>query len=201
MDGQAPRRHVPDVVDHDDRHDGAQRRPDDSFVRDGQPAAAREAAPWVPTGIFAAGYLAAWGGIQRARDRPPVAPGPIRPDDHGHGERRGLARRGAPSLAAGTWQLTPLKHACLEPLPEPFRICQPALAARPGGCVSHGVRSTAATASACCWAVMGLLFYAGVMNFAWIAGLAISFSLRSCCRRGTVSARSADTFSWPGASG
>ncbi|HEY5657030.1 MAG TPA: DUF2182 domain-containing protein, partial [Myxococcota bacterium] len=75
-------------------------------------------------------------------------------------------------LAAGAFQLTPLKHACL-------RHCRSPLAFvlaewRPGATgalrmgVVHGLFCTG-----CCWALMGLMFFAGTMNLLWIAGLAL----------------------------
>lgn len=75
-------------------------------------------------------------------------------------------------VAAGVYQFTPLKRACL-------RSCRTPLAflmtewrdGRWGGLlmgVRHGVFCVG-----CCWALMGLLFVLGVMNLAWIAVLAL----------------------------
>lgn len=75
-------------------------------------------------------------------------------------------------VAAGLYQLSPLKSACL-------RKCQTPLmffarnwrkgytgALRMG--FSHGLYCLG-----CCWVLMGLLFYGGVMELRWIAGLAL----------------------------
>lgn len=74
-------------------------------------------------------------------------------------------------ITAGLYQWTPLKNACLS-------YCQTPL----GFILRYGYRNEAAGAFAlgfrhglycvgCCWAVMALLFVAGVMNLFWIAVL------------------------------
>ncbi len=75
-------------------------------------------------------------------------------------------------LAAGIYQLTPLKHACL-------RHCRSPLAYlgnhwRPGtlGALQMGL-THGAICVGCCWFLMGLLFFGGVMNLYWIAGIAL----------------------------
>jgi predicted metal-binding membrane protein len=75
-------------------------------------------------------------------------------------------------VAAGLYQMSPLKSACL-------RKCQAPLmffarnwqkgnlgALRMG--LSHGLYCLG-----CCWVLMGLLFYGGVMELRWIVGLAL----------------------------
>lgn len=81
------------------------------------------------------------------------------------------ALRAALFAAAGAYQLTPLKRACL-------RGCRPAptffiLHFRPGalGALGMGARHGLYCAG-CCWALMLLLFAGGVMDWRWIAGLA-----------------------------
>lgn len=75
-------------------------------------------------------------------------------------------------LAAGLWQLTPLKTVCLRHCRSPFSfLC---MHWRPGfwGAfrmgIEHGVFCLG-----CCWFLMALLFYGGVMNLIWIIGLAL----------------------------
>jgi predicted metal-binding membrane protein len=97
-------------------------------------------------------------------------------------ERKGLL---APSLvstsvwlsagilvAAGIYQLTPLKRACLRHCRSPLAFIsthwrQGARGALRMGVV-HGVFCVG-----CCWFLMALLFFGGVMNLYWIAGLAL----------------------------
>ncbi|GGG33457.1 hypothetical protein GCM10010964_21690 [Caldovatus sediminis] len=75
-------------------------------------------------------------------------------------------------IGAGIYQLTPLKHACLEHCRSPVEY----LAAhwRPGarGAFVMGAHH-GAYCLGCCWALMALLFVGGVMNLAWIAGIAL----------------------------
>lgn len=75
-------------------------------------------------------------------------------------------------LAAGIYQFTPLKRACLRLCRSPLEFLVshwhsgPASALRMGA--HHGLYCVA-----CCWGLMLLLFVGGLMNFIWIAGLAI----------------------------
>lgn len=75
-------------------------------------------------------------------------------------------------VAAGLYQLTPLKHACLEtcrsPLSFLMRLWRPGTAGALRLGLAHG-----AYCIGCCWALMLLLFVGGVMNLAWIGGLAL----------------------------
>jgi predicted metal-binding membrane protein len=97
-------------------------------------------------------------------------------------ERAGLLSMGAAStnarfggiilLAAGLYQFTPIKSACL-------RFCQsPVLFLsrhwRPGaaGVLRMGLRH-GAYCLGCCWFLMLLLFVAGVMNLVWVAVIAL----------------------------
>jgi len=127
--------------------------------------------PHVATSIFAVGYLAAWAGFslvamllqwgfERTGILSPMLVG------------TNVIFGGVLLLAAGAYQLTPIKRACL-------RHCRSPLAFlgshwRPGargalrmGLV-HGVFCVG-----CCWFLMGLLFFGGVMNLYWIVGLAL----------------------------
>jgi predicted metal-binding membrane protein len=77
-------------------------------------------------------------------------------------------------VAAGSYQWTRLKDACLIQCHEPF-----AFLVRHGGfrrdapgCVMLGLRH-GAYCIGCCWALMTLLFVGGVMNVLWIVLLAL----------------------------
>jgi predicted metal-binding membrane protein len=75
-------------------------------------------------------------------------------------------------LAAGLYQLTPLKTACLRYCQSPIlflsRYWQPGAA----GALRMGLRH-GGYCLGCCWFLMALLFVGGVMNLAWIAGIAL----------------------------
>jgi predicted metal-binding membrane protein len=127
--------------------------------------------PRVATSVFALGYLAAWAGfslvailLQWGFERTGV----LSPMLVGTNAIFG----GGLLLAAGVYQLTPIKHACL-------RHCRSPLAFlgthwRPGvrGALRMGL-AHGAFCVGCCWFLMGLLFFGGVMNLFWIAGLAL----------------------------
>jgi predicted metal-binding membrane protein len=126
--------------------------------------------PWVSTGIFAAGYLAMWGSFSALATL----------------LQWGLEADGLLSsmmvtttawlgsailIAAGLWQLAPIKHACLHKCRSPVSFL--AEHWRPG---SRGAFRMGLTHGAyclgCCWFLMALLFFGGVMNLWWIGGLA-----------------------------
>ena len=78
---------------------------------------------------------------------------------------------GAILVAAGVYQWTPLKQACLRHCRSPldFILSYWRRAPwRPG----HGPAARAFCVG-CCWMLMALLFVGGVMNLLWIAGIAL----------------------------
>lgn len=131
--------------------------------------AASQGAPVAPTAAFVAGYVAMWTAfsagatlaqwaLQRGALLSPamVTTSPF---------------LGASLLgAAGVWQLTPWKEACLRHCRAPARFM--AEHWRPGtaGAFRMGLVH-GAWCLGCCWALMGLLFFGGVMNLLWIAAI------------------------------
>jgi predicted metal-binding membrane protein len=122
------------------------------------------------TAVFVAGYLAAWAlfsagaaaahwGLEMTGFLTPM----MTPTS--------VLLGGALLVTAGLYQLTPLKQACLRSCRDPIRFLtrywRPGLsgAARMGAV--HG-----ALCLGCCWVLMLLLFFGGVMNLYWIAGIA-----------------------------
>src|SRR5689334_1842647 len=75
-------------------------------------------------------------------------------------------------MAAGAWQLTPIKDACLRHCRSPLTCLSHSW--RPGtlGALRMGL-GHGAYCLGCCWFLMGLLFFGGIMNLYWIIGLAI----------------------------
>jgi predicted metal-binding membrane protein len=75
-------------------------------------------------------------------------------------------------VAAGLYQMSPLKSACLSKCQTPLMVFarnwqKGYLGALRMG-LSHGLYCLG-----CCWVLMGLLFYGGVMELRWIVGLAL----------------------------
>ena len=75
-------------------------------------------------------------------------------------------------IAAGLYQWTALKHACLRHCRSPLHfIVQHWRDGRSGALrmgLIHGLYCVG-----CCWVLMGLLFAGGVMNLVWIAAIAL----------------------------
>jgi predicted metal-binding membrane protein len=126
--------------------------------------------PFIPTGIFAAGYMAAWGafsalatGLQWALERLGLLSPMMATTSHWLG--------GAILLAAGMWQLTPIKGVCLRHCRSPMGFLVQSW--RPGraGAFRMGLVH-GSFCLGCCWFLMGLLFFGGIMNLFWIIGLA-----------------------------
>ena len=86
-------------------------------------------------------------------------------------------------LAAGLYQLTPLKRTCLRHCRHP--VVYLAAHWRPGqrGALIMGLEH-GAYCLGCCWFLMLLLFFGGVMNLYWIAGLALLVLLEKTLPKG-----------------
>lgn len=82
------------------------------------------------------------------------------------------ALAGATLIAAGVYQWTPLKRACLQHCRSPLDFVLTHWREGTRGAFAMGLRHGTYCVG-CCWALMLLLFVVGVMNLAWIAGLAI----------------------------
>jgi len=91
-------------------------------------------------------------------------------------------------LVAGAWQLTPLKQACLKHCQGPLQYLT--LNWRPGslGTFRMGFQH-GAYCLGCCWGLMGILFFGGIMNLYWIIGLAIIVLLEKLLPIGALVSR------------
>ena len=127
--------------------------------------------PHVPTTIFAVGYLAAWAGfslvaviLQWGFERTGI----LSPMLVGTNVTFG----GVLLLAAGVYQVTPIKHACLRHCRSPLAFLSTHWRRGARGVLRMGLVHGAFCVG-CCWFLMGLLFFGGVMNLYWIAGLTL----------------------------
>jgi predicted metal-binding membrane protein len=127
--------------------------------------------PYAAVGLLTAGYLTVWGAfsvaatlIQWGLERT----GLLSPETLSVG----TIVAGSILLAAGLYQLTPLKQACLIRCRSPINFLtaywQPGLAGAFRMGLVHG-----AYCLGCCWFLMTLLFVGGVMNPFWIGALAL----------------------------
>jgi predicted metal-binding membrane protein len=127
--------------------------------------------PHAATSIFALGYLAAWAvfslvamilqwWLERSGVLSPMLVG------------TNAIFGGVLLLAAGVYQLTPIKHACLRHCRSPLAFLSAHWRRDARGALRMGLVHGAVCVG-CCWFLMGLLFFGGVMNLYWIAGLAL----------------------------
>jgi len=130
-----------------------------------------DAAPLIPTVLFALGYGVTWGGfsamavalqwqLERARLLSPML------------ETTSLWLGAGILLAAGAWQLTPMKAACLDHCRTPLGFLTGSWRAGHWGAFRMGLEH-GGWCLGCCWFLMALLFFGGVMNLYWIVGLAV----------------------------
>lgn len=74
-------------------------------------------------------------------------------------------------IVAGVYQVTPLKRACLARCQSPLGFILSEWRESARGAFVMGIRHGAFCVG-CCWALMALLFVAGVMNLLWVATIA-----------------------------
>jgi predicted metal-binding membrane protein len=138
--------------------------------------------PFVPTGFLVAGYLAVWAAfsvvatlLQWGLDRSALLTMSMSVTSRMLGA--GLL------VAAGLYQFTPVKGACLSHCRSPLAFITAHW--RPGSSgafrmgLTHGVFCLG-----CCWVLMSLLFVGGVMNLLWIGGLALYVLVEKVMPRG-----------------
>ena len=122
--------------------------------------------PFVPTGIFLFGYLVVWSLFSavatvlqwRLHEMALLSPMMVSTSP---------LLSGATLLAAGLFQLTPLKHACLKHCRSPLGFLMTDWRDGAWGAFVMGLRH-GSYCLGCCWLLMALLFVAGVMNMLWL---------------------------------
>ena len=93
---------------------------------------------------------------------------------------------GAIVVVAGLYQFTPVKETCLSACRTPLRfIMSHDFSSGSRGAVRAGI-SHGAFCVGCCWALMSVLVAVGLMNLAWMAGLAVIFLLEKNWRYGVA---------------
>jgi predicted metal-binding membrane protein len=145
-----------------------------SRVRDTRIRDAAIARTW----LFLAGYLAVWLLFSiAAAVAQSMLTGPSMDLDNRFAE-------GAVLIAAGLYQLSPVKSACVRQCRSPSQFISRYW--RPGwdGAVRLGLRH-GAYCLGCCWMLMALLFVGGVMNLLWVVGLTILVAVEKLLPGGT----------------
>jgi predicted metal-binding membrane protein len=95
---------------------------------------------------------------------------------------------GAILIAAGVYQLTPFKAACLTHCRSPLGFLMTSWRDGWWGAVRMGARHGAYCVG-CCWALMGVLFAVGVMNLAWVGVLTAFLLIEKIGPGGGIAAR------------
>jgi len=127
--------------------------------------------PFVPTGIFVLGYLVVWGGFSavvtalqwRLHETALLTPMMVSASP---------LLSGATLMAAGLFQLTPLKHVCLQHCRAPLSFLLTNWRDDFLGVFRMGLQH-GTYCLGCCWLLMALLFVVGVMNLVWLAVLTV----------------------------
>lgn len=133
--------------------------------------------------LFLAGYLVTWGifslgatGAQWGLEATGLSDGPMM-------TLKSKGATGVLLLAAGLYQLSAFKDACLRHCRSPAHFLaghrRPGLLGAFATGADHGLYCLG-----CCWALMALLFVGGVMNLYWIAGIAIYVALEKIAPKG-----------------
>ncbi len=128
-------------------------------------------APYVPTGIFLTGYVIVWTAFAAAATAGNWGLHQASLLSSMMGASTSGYLGGALLLAAGAFQWSPLKTACLKQCRTPMGFLMTSWREGPRGALRMGLEH-GAYCLGCCWALMLLLFVLGVMNLVWIAALA-----------------------------
>jgi predicted metal-binding membrane protein len=122
-------------------------------------------------GLFALGYVLVWTGfslaatfLQWGLDQAGIMSGAM--------AMGSAVAVGCVLVAAGIYQWTPLKQACLRHCRSPLSFLLHHWRSGTWGAVESGLRH-GAFCLGCCWMLMALLFVGGLMNLMWIAALAL----------------------------
>jgi predicted metal-binding membrane protein len=148
--------------------------------------------PFVPTGIFVLGYLAAWTAFSALAA---AAQWTL------HGLALLSPRMAASSpflggallVAAGVFQWTPLKNACLTHCRSPLAFLMADWREGKAGAFVMGLKH-GAFCTGCCWLLMAILFVAGVMNMWWVAVISVVVLLEKITPKGLWLGRTAGIF-------
>jgi predicted metal-binding membrane protein len=148
--------------------------------------------PFVPTGVFLLGYLVIWTGfsvLAALAQWVLHATALLSPMMVNTSPILG----GALLIAAGVFQWTPLKNACLTHCRSPLSFLMTDWREGKWGAFVMGLKH-GTYCTGCCWILMALLFVAGVMNVWWIAVLTVLVLVEKVAPRGLLFGKVAGAF-------
>ena len=128
-------------------------------------------APFVPTGVFLAGYVIVWAAFSLAATGGNWGLHQASLLSSMMGESTSGYLGGGLLLLAGVFQWSPLKYNCLKQCRTPMGFMMTSWRDGHSGALRMGLEH-GAYCLGCCWALMLLLFVLGIMNLVWIAALA-----------------------------
>jgi predicted metal-binding membrane protein len=137
--------------------------------------------------LFVAGYLLAWTVFSLVTASGQILLHRAALLSAGMASRSGFLAAGI-LLTAGLYQLLPVKNTCLTHCRSPLDFLTHHWREGPGGAMRmgflHGIFCVG-----CCWALMVLLFVAGVMNLLWVAAIAAFVLIEKLTRQGLLLGR------------
>jgi len=147
----------------------------------------RNESPFAPTSAFVLGYVLVWSAFSAVATIGQWAL---------HGAALLSPRMVSTSsvlggvllIAAGIFQWTPLKRACLRHCRSPLHFFMTEWRDGARGALKMGIRHGAYCVG-CCWALMAILFVAGVMNLLWVAAIAAFVLVEKLFPRGELIGR------------
>jgi predicted metal-binding membrane protein len=142
---------------------------------------------FAPTGAFVVGYLLVWAGFSLLATTAnwSLHTGGLMSSIMGNiGPQTG----GLLLVAAGVFQWTPLKNACLDHCRSPMSFLMQHWREGSSGAVLMGLHH-GIYCLGCCWLLMLLLFVLGVMNLPWVALLTIIVLVEKIMPRGEILSR------------
>lgn len=137
--------------------------------------------------LFALGYLAVWTGFSGVATLVQWAL-------HAAALLSSTMAAGSPRMAgtilfaAGVYQLTPAKSACLTQCQSPLGFLMGHWRDGNVGAFTMGLRH-GVYCLGCCWALMAVLFAVGVMNLLWVAALTVFILAEKVGRSGAIVSR------------
>jgi predicted metal-binding membrane protein len=138
-------------------------------------------------GLFVAGYLLAWTLFSAVAAESQVILHRAALLSSGMAARSTVFA-GFVLLIAGAYQLLPVKNACLTHCRSPLNFLTRHWREGPGGALRMGLHDGLFCVG-CCWALMALLFVAGVMNLLWVAAIAVFVFVEKLAPQGPRVAR------------
>lgn len=132
-----------------------------------QAADRKQGESWLPVFLFSGGYILAWTGFSLVASVIQAGLIHLAVLSPMMMKTVSIPITGGILILAGAYQFTPLKQSCLRQCGTPISFFMTQWRAGNLGALIMGTRH-GLFCIGCCWALMGILFVAGVMNTVWI---------------------------------